>query len=91
MGRVREVPVLEAPIPNASTEVTLPPLMDYSPESFHQRHVDIRLSQKQSIGMKKLFSALKNEAQLENNRFVQTPVDAVRWIMERVADAYQTR
>ena len=58
------------------------------PDQHRPRHLDLQLSTPQSIILHRLLDAQRRRlAVLNNGRYVNTVGDAVRWLLERVADA----
>lgn len=64
------------------------PVVPLNETVYRVRHVNVNLStEDQQIGLRRVFDALHGlHAKLANGRHVDTPADAVRWLLERVAE-----
>ncbi len=75
--RTGDGPVIRLPV--------LPPageIVGYLPE-----HIETRLSPGQGLQCRRLFEGLQRKAaRLASGKFVQTPVDAVRWLFEEIGE-----
>ena len=69
------------------TVVVLCPVGDLDSGHYVSRHVEVQLNHEQSTALKRLFHGLEAAAaKLASGRSVVTAADAVRWLLERVAD-----
>ena len=67
--------------------ITLP-VETSGPEGYVSTHVEARLSPKQAQGLHKVWRALETQAaRTQDGKPVRSRADAVRWILEAVADA----
>jgi hypothetical protein len=63
------------------------PMAPATTSAYIPTHVDVHLSVTQAAALRRVFDGLQARAvRLENGRFVQTGADAVRWILEQVAE-----
>jgi hypothetical protein len=54
------------------------------PPGYRTNHLDLHLTQTQADHLAKLLSGLrKSNALLANGRYVNTPPDVIRWVLER--------
>lgn len=72
------------PIDNDAAEVIVP--LGQLHEGYLSNHVEARLtSDRQKRNMRRMLQGLRTDgAKLENGRFVETPADAVRWVLEQL-------
>lgn len=63
------------------------PIVPIDDRAYISTHVDVQLTSDQARGLRRVFNALHREAiKLDNGRFVQSPPDAVRWLLERIEE-----
>jgi len=63
------------------------PLAEPPEGAYRQRHLDIQLDSRQAEALRRMFDGLHaSAAKLANDWFVNTPGDAVRWMLERLAE-----
>jgi len=73
---------VEIPVRNVAIEVTTAPI---DPDAYLGDHVDGRLTLEQRRGLQlALNGATASAARLKSGRFVQTRIDAVRLVLERI-------
>ncbi len=75
-----------APIAASGTVLVELPAAAPAPEDYQSRHIDINsLSMEQAIALAHVFHGLRRDkAQLKNERFVEGPTDAIRFILEQI-------
>ena len=63
------------------------PREGYAVPDLDSGRVDMKLSSAQHLAIEKILGALdESRAKLANGKYVQNKVDAVRWVLERVAE-----
>ena len=78
------------PPPKGSVSIEVPfaiPTTGYGSHGSERHRVDTKLTMVQTRGVTAIFTALNRaHATLKNGRHVERPVDAVRWMLERVEE-----
>lgn len=70
------------------------PLLDMGGEVYCMRRIDIDISARQAKAMRLAFDGLQSEGEtvqlpgISSDRPVSRPTDAVRYMLDRIADAY---
>lgn len=77
---------------SGSTACIVVPVAAPPSGAYRQRHIDVHLDATQAEGLRRIFDGLQAAAaKLGNGRFINSPADAVRWVLERVpADVMET-
>lgn len=71
--------------PKPGTVTIAVPIADELPPGYVTRHVDVQLNRSQAETLKRIQVELNSRAErLENERFVQSAGDVVRWVVERI-------
>ena len=61
-------------------------LGEFDETAYAQQHVDVQLDRRQSVALKRLLAWLHSKhASLASGRHVETPPDAIRWLLEEIA------
>lgn len=86
-------PATAEPQPEAAPAVEMPvvvvdvsvPLSSWTPGGYVPRRVDTKLSQGQSITLRRLmFACQERSARLENGKEITSAGDALRWLLEQI-------
>ncbi|HEY1600460.1 MAG TPA: hypothetical protein VGG64_12710 [Pirellulales bacterium] len=76
-------------LPSATIDI---PIGTMREDAYRLRHVDVQFTDRQSRAMRRLFDSLDATGErLENKKRVCSGADALRWLLERVAAAYDVR
>jgi hypothetical protein len=80
-------PTAEQAQPAGGTVTIELPWSPVSETAHLARHVEVTLDRPQRVALRALFNALNAEppARLKSGRYVQSPPDAVRWMLEQLA------
>lgn len=63
------------------------PVRPFDPNIYRTNQLHLRLTQRQADAMRVIFDGLHDaKAKLESGKHVDSPADAVKWILEKVAD-----
>ena len=77
-----------APVRKCRAVTIKVPAMRPLPGVHIMRHLEIRVNQAAGIGLRHLYDALMHDgATLASGRKVRKPVDAARWLLEKLGDA----
>ena len=61
------------------------PVEPLDPDAYLKRHIDLQLNRRQASGLRRLFDGLhRRGTKLANERYVQSPVDVIRYVLEQV-------
>ena len=61
------------------------PVEPLDPDAYLKRHIDLQLNRQQATGLRRVFDALhRRGVKLANKRYVQSPVDVIRYVLEQI-------
>lgn len=91
MGKKRKLQpdaMIGGPAPVANGEITVQvPVKAVRPDVHIPIHVEIQLSREQGMALKRVYAALEGEGvRLRNDRRVRSCADAVRFVLEKIAE-----